>query len=277
MVSDILIEDFANPLHSWKVAGEADAAGWRMEHGVGILNGGPCATTTTTEEVASPVVDVSSCQGLMIKVKSTGSSSSSSSIRVSFGNDNSDDGFFTAGWQAWDNNSDEWTQVLIPFSHFTANNLVENGNDLMDTTTTTWSCAQDARLCPTTASLQNLQRLLICSQDDVLEIAWIYGAACTAEAATERREEIFMSTTARTHHGGFGASAAIIIVGSVAGCILLLAVLFVGIKKMSSHHHSRYAAVRDNEEHDDTELTLQVWNEDSKLEMEELEWLEDNA
>ena len=287
MVSDILIEDFANTLYSWKTVGPAEkeeeeeeptsTEGWKIEHGVGILEEGRCSSTPAQEEEFVSPVDISSCQGLMLKVKSTGQSSLSS-MRVSFANLShltDGDGFYMADWQAAEEessfgNDNEWTQIMIPFSEFTANVRQMENDGVMETSTT---CAQDATLCPTTESLQHVEQFVICARQEQLEIAAIYGAACTDEAAvTERREEIYVSNgTAQ------GSSASFWIMGATAGGLVLLAVLLVVRKKMGLRHYSAVNHRDDQEHHDDTELTLQVWNQEAKLEMEELEWLEDNA
>ena len=288
MVSDIIIEDFSNPTHPWKARNdgqggddEGTAVVW-IEHGVGTLDGQVQLDTSFAMETRGGVYpDISSCQGLTLKLKRTELSSSSYGYRVSFGSTHE-----THGYQAdlkaapWNNNNNinAWEEVFVPFSDFSK---WDEGNAMVTTTTTT--CAQDAQFCPTTDSLQHLERFAVGVQqggvagDDKvhLEIASISGTHCTAAEATEQRREETWSVSSSAKH----RAATTWVMGSWAGCVLLTALFFV--KKRRQAQSNRYSSVHreEDEEHDDTELTLQVWNNDGshKLEMEELEWLEDNA
>lgn len=272
MATEILIEDFSNPTHTWEAMTGSHST-VVVEHGVADLQEeqGPDGES----DLESPLVigmeteggvypDISTCLGLLLKLKS--SSEPLSYYHVSLGNHD-----YTADFQV-PSADNEFGDIFVPFSDFG----IKRDNDTENKMVT---CAQDPKVCPTQDSLQNLERLSlgannIGSGETVhLEIASIAGTQC-AEEAMERREETSFASS--KHHGG--PSAAAWTIGSVAmvGFFALMALLGKKAARLLPKN-SQYAAINKEEHDDETELTLQVWNRDSKLEMEELEWLEDNA
>ena len=192
MVSEILIEDFSSPTHKWEakcdpVMGGRSKGTVSIQNGLGIFDGqvvdvpflhAPGFITMETRGGIYP--DVSSCQGLLVKMRTT---HPYDGYRVSFGNVHVPGGRFAYGYKAnFDAPLDVFHQVYIPFGDFTAKWDDATGDGIV-------SCQQDVQYCPTTASLRNLENLIFWGEGVSgkvhLEIASISGAQCSSDAANK--------------------------------------------------------------------------------------------
>eukprot|EP00977_Amphora_coffeiformis_P000066 scaffold15_cov204-Amphora_coffeaeformis.AAC.11 len=187
MVSEILIEDFASPTHKWEakndpVMGGKSKGTVSIEHGLGIFDGevvdvpflqAPGFITMETRGGLYP--DVSSCQGLIIKMRAT---HPYDGYRISFGTVHVPGGRFAYGYKAdFEAPLDVFHEVYVPFGDFTAKWDDATGDAIV-------TCEQDAQYCPTVDSLRNLQTMSFWGEGKKgqvhLEIMSISGAQCSS-------------------------------------------------------------------------------------------------
>lgn len=183
-MTEILIEDFKHPTHTWiakndPVMGGKSTGTVTLADGLAIFDGqvvnvpflqAPGFITMETRRGVWP--DVSACQGLVVRMRAT---EPYDGYRLSFGNVHVPGGRFAYGYKANFAVNNTFADVYLPFDQFTAKWDDATGDAIV-------TCAENARYCPTTQSLQNLQTLIFWGEGVAgkvhLEIASIRGAHC---------------------------------------------------------------------------------------------------
>lgn len=168
---EIVLEDFANPLHQWQemndpVMGGQSTGTFTISENVGIFDGvvkdvpflqAPgFIQARTLSTIRFP--DVSHCQSLQLVLKS--SHPEYRGYRVSFGTKHAPGGkFFARGFKASfilteDDDSEQWQTVTLPFTMFT---------DFWDDATgdPIHTCLENELYCPDTATLQNVKTMAV--------------------------------------------------------------------------------------------------------------------
>jgi hypothetical protein len=191
--SNIMIEDFSSPAHSWKakndpVMGGKSSGTVSVYGGVGIFDGevvdvpflqAPGFITMETNGGSYP--DVSSCTSLKLTLRAT---EEYSGYRISFGIVHVPGGRFAFGYKANFNppviKSDgaEYGDVIIPFTDFSDKWDDATGDQIV-------TCEENAKYCPTAKSLKNLKTISIWGEGVVgkvhLEIQSISADGCSAD------------------------------------------------------------------------------------------------
>eukprot|EP00525_Craspedostauros_australis_P002636 CAMPEP_0198109870 /NCGR_PEP_ID=MMETSP1442-20131203/1908_1 /TAXON_ID= /ORGANISM="Craspedostauros australis, Strain CCMP3328" /LENGTH=229 /DNA_ID=CAMNT_0043765703 /DNA_START=143 /DNA_END=832 /DNA_ORIENTATION=+ len=187
---EILLEDFANPMHTWKqmndpVMGGKSTGSFTIEDGVGKFVGkvvdvpflhapGFIQARTIDNEIFP---DVSGCSGLSFLIKSN---VDYAGYRVSFGKDKPPHGRMHAfGYKSDLANypSGDFGEVVFAFSDFTDYWDDATGDAIV-------TCAQDSQYCPSTKALMNLKTMAVWGEgvagDVSLDIKTIKAVGCAS-------------------------------------------------------------------------------------------------
>jgi Complex I intermediate-associated protein 30 (CIA30) len=196
--SEIVVENFDRPSHSWKskndpVMGGKSHGSVSIQDGVGTFDGEvvnvpfldvPGFITMETSQGLFP--DVSSCTGMSLLVRA---SEEYSGYRISFGNVHVPGGRFAFGYKA--NFSppvgDDFGVVEIAFTNFSAKWDDATGDQIV-------TCAEDSKYCPTPESLRNLKTVSIWGEGVAgkvhLEILTIKAVGCDVPEMIFGQDEV---------------------------------------------------------------------------------------
>lgn len=177
--------------------------------------------------------DVSSCQGLLVRMRST---QPYDGYRVSFGTVHVPGGRFAYGYKAnFNAPMDVFHQIYIPFSDFTAKWDDATGDAIV-------TCREDPQYCPTKESLRNLQNLIFWGEGIAgkvhLEIISISGAQCSGAKGSWLSESAMLPTEQWNKWSMSSWTTGFIAV------LMLVGLLSVFGKRFSALRRSNYTTVR---------------------------------
>jgi hypothetical protein len=166
--TEILLEDFSNPVHAWKemndpVMGGRSTGTFSVKAGLGVFEGNVkdvpflqapgFIQVRTTDKTVWP--DVTSCHALELELRTN---EPYQGYRVSFGTAHAPGGkFYARGYKATLTkvpNGDDFEKIQIPFSDFT---------DFWDDATgdPIHTCQENALYCPDLLTLANLKTMAL--------------------------------------------------------------------------------------------------------------------
>jgi len=207
MSNEIILEDFANPLHEWTslndpVMGGQSYSTISIKDDVGVFDGEVVdvsflkAPGFITMRGEGNYADVSSCDHLRMTARA---SEAYDGYRISFGRKIEPGSPFPRGFKA-DFKSPLGTEMVnidIPFTDFTVNWDGKTGDAIT-------TCEEDASFCPDTETLQNMHTISVWGEGVdgkvKLEVASIKGIGCTADGTSPAAEGTSpAATTTNTH------------------------------------------------------------------------------
>lgn len=198
--SEILLESFANPIHTWKemndpVMGGRSTGSFHVEDEIGVFQGEVVNVpflhapgfiqARTTDSIAFP--DVSQCTALKLVVRSN--NPEYAGYRVSFGNAHAPGGkMFAYGYKANLKNvpSDgEFSPIVVPFSDFTDSWDDATGDPIH-------TCEEKSLYCPDALTLKNMKTIAVWGEGFAgllsLEIQSISAVGCGSSKSATTEE-----------------------------------------------------------------------------------------
>ena len=190
--TDILLEDFSNPQHSWvqmndPVMGGKSTGSFYLDNGIGVMNGkvaivpflqGPGFIKAETE-AGEAWPDISSCTSMKLTARGL---TDYDGYRISFGKNKPPGGFmFIYGYKAdfflpQVSTSSEFVDIVIPFTSFSYDWDPATGDQIT-------TCSEDESNCPDIDTLKDLYSIAIWGEgvkgDVHLEIQSISATGCT--------------------------------------------------------------------------------------------------
>ena len=190
--TDILLESFSNPQHTWvqmndPVMGGKSTGSFNLDNDTGVMNGnvaivpflqGPgfIKAETSTRGETTPWPDVSTCTGIGLTVRSQ---TEYDGYRISFGKNKPPGGFrYIYGYKADffpPVSSTTFGDVEIPFTDFSYDWDPATGDQIT-------TCSENSSNCPDVGTLKDLVSIGVWGEgvvgDVVLEIQNIYAYGC---------------------------------------------------------------------------------------------------
>lgn len=228
----IIIEDFSSPTYDWTTMNDP-VMGGRSTSSVSIEADGyarfsatcaivpflraPGFVTMTTGRKASSFPDVSTCQGLVIKMRTD---VSYDGFYVSFGTDRAPGGRYAMGYKSHFElvPSDDFVEISLRFVDF---------SDRWDDATgkTVVACKDDKQFCPSLDTLRDMKTMSLWGEGVegtfVLDVQDVKAYGCASESSSDGLFVPFEGTSASLAFGGMMASSrhwfgmAVLLVGLV--------------------------------------------------------------
>mmetsp|Transcript_37153 Transcript_37153/g.57068 ORF Transcript_37153/g.57068 Transcript_37153/m.57068 type:complete len:528 (+) Transcript_37153:21-1604(+) len=173
--TDVVIEDFANPINEWEqmndpVMGGKSTGQFTIEDSIGNMYGNvaiapimnaPGFIKAETKIESSKFPDVTTCEALKLTIKST--KTEYKGYRVSFGIDQPENPFpYAYGYKAdfsINAPADQFVDVVIPFHDFSDDWNVKTGAQVV-------TCGQNPTYCPSLETLKNMRSIAVWAEGE---------------------------------------------------------------------------------------------------------------